>query len=107
MSNKRSLTHTRLPRSNVNSVVRSYLSPTPVGVGVGTSLIWAVHQTLLPARVWLRETTAGLGKAYEHHVGKALPTCSYTKNSLLTALVKLGWSVVSMIVFCAAAGQLS
>ena len=30
---------------------------------------------------------AALGKAYEHHVGKALPTCSYTKNSLLTALV--------------------
>ena len=56
MSSKRSLTHTRLSRSNVNSVVRSYLSPTPVGVGVGTSLIWAVHQTLLPARVWLRET---------------------------------------------------
>ena len=50
---------------------------------------------------------AALDKAYEHHVGKALPTCSYTKNSLLTALVKLGWSVVSMIVFCAAAGQSS
>ena len=33
-----------------------HLSPTPVGVGVGTSLIWAVDQTLLPARVWLRET---------------------------------------------------
>ena len=47
----------QLSRSNVNSVVRSYLSPTPVGVGVGTSLIWAVDQTLLPARVWLRETT--------------------------------------------------
>ena len=45
-------------RSNVNSVVCSYLSPTPVGVGVGTSLIWAVHQNLLPARVWLRETMA-------------------------------------------------
>ena len=27
-------------------MVRSYLSPTPVGVGVGTSLIWAVDQTL-------------------------------------------------------------
>jgi len=25
-------------------------------VGVGTSLIWAVDQTLLPVRVWLRET---------------------------------------------------
>ena len=37
----------QLSRSNVNSVVRSYLSPTPVGVGVGTSLIWAVDQTLL------------------------------------------------------------
>ena len=55
---------------------------------------------------------AALSKAYEHHVGKALhsaalPTCSYTKNILLTALVicKLGWSVVPMIVFCAAAGQ--
>ena len=50
----------QLSRSNVNSVVRSYLSPTPVGVGVGTSLIWAVDQTLLPARVWLRETTLQL-----------------------------------------------
>jgi len=39
-----------------NAVVRTYLSPTPVGVGVGTSLIWAVDQTLLLARVWLRET---------------------------------------------------
>ena len=59
--------------------------------------------------VWLVWTfpPAALGKAYEHHVGKALPTCSYTKNSLLTALVKLGWSVVSVIVFCAAAGQSS
>ena len=58
---------------------------------------------------WLVRTfpPAALGKAHEHHVGKALPTCSYTKNSLLTALVKLGWSVVSMIVFCAAAGQSS
>ena len=37
----------QLSRSNVNSVVRSYLSPTQVGVGVGTSLIWAVDQTLL------------------------------------------------------------
>ena len=46
----------QLSRSNVNSVVRSYLSPTPVGVGVGTSLTWAVDQTLLPARVWLHET---------------------------------------------------
>ena len=50
-------------RSNVNSVVHGYLSPTPVGVGVGTSLIWAVDQTLLPARVWLRETRTGLGKS--------------------------------------------
>ena len=48
----------QLSRGNVNSVVCSYLSPTPVGVGVGTSLIRAVDQTLLPARVWLRETSA-------------------------------------------------
>ena len=34
----------QLSRGNVNSVVCSYLSPTPVGVGVGTSLIWAVDQ---------------------------------------------------------------
>ena len=34
-------------------MVRTYLSPTLVGVGVGTSLIWAVDQTLLLARVWL------------------------------------------------------
>ena len=27
-----------------------------------------------------------MGKAYEHYIGKALPTCSYSKNSLLTAL---------------------
>ena len=40
----------QLSRSNVNSVVRSYLSPTPVGVGVGTSLIWAVDQTLSSLR---------------------------------------------------------
>ena len=26
-------------------------------MGVGTSLIWAVYQTLLLARVWLRETS--------------------------------------------------
>ena len=26
-----------------------HLSPTPVGVGVGTSLVWAVDQTLLRA----------------------------------------------------------
>ena len=47
-------------RSNVNSVVRSYLSPTPVGVGVGTSLIWAVDQTL-PSRANLatRDYDAG------------------------------------------------
>ena len=31
VSSKRSLTHNRLSQSNVNSVVRSYLSPTPVG----------------------------------------------------------------------------
>ena len=36
-----------------------------------------------------------LGKAYEHHVGKALPTCSYTKNSLLTALVNCKAKVIS------------
>ena len=33
---------------------------------------------------------AALGKAYEHHVGKALHSaayCSYTKTSLLTASV--------------------
>ena len=46
----------QLSRSNVNSMVHSYLSSTPVRVGVGTSLIWAVDQTLLHARVWLRET---------------------------------------------------
>ena len=40
----------QLSRSNVNSVLRSYLSPTPVGVGVGTSLIWAVDQTLSSLR---------------------------------------------------------
>ena len=34
-------------------------------------------------------------KAYEHHVGKALPTCSYTKNSLLTALVNCKARMVS------------
>ena len=40
---------------------------------------------------------AALGKAYEHHVGKALPkaTCSYTKNSLLTALVNCKARIVS------------
>ena len=43
----------QLSRGNVNSVVRSYLSPTPVEVGVGTSLIWAVDQTRLSS---LRES---------------------------------------------------
>ena len=32
---------------------------------------------------------------YEHHVGKALPTCSYTKNSLFTALVNCKARMVS------------
>ena len=36
----------QLSQSSINSVVRSYLSPTPVKVGVRTSLIWAVYQTL-------------------------------------------------------------
>ena len=39
---------------------------------------------------WLAQSfpSAALGKAYEHHVGgKAPPTCSYSKNSLLTTLV--------------------
>ena len=36
-----------------------------------------------------------LGKVYEHHVGKALPTCSYTKNSLFTALVNCKARMVS------------
>ena len=39
-------------QSNVNSVVRSYLSPTPVGVGVG--LYGQLTRLSLPARVWLR-----------------------------------------------------
>ena len=60
VSSKRSLTHTRLARSNVNSVVRNYLSPTP-------SLIWAVDQTLLPARVWLHETTTINGRVFADH----------------------------------------
>ena len=37
---------------------------------------------------------AALDKAYEHHVGKVLSTCSYTKNSLLTALVSCKARVV-------------
>ena len=37
---------------------------------------------------------AALDKAYEHHVGKALSTCSYTKDSLLTALVNCKARVV-------------
>ena len=40
-----------LDNCNVNGSVRTYLSPTPVGI----SLIWAVHQTL-PVRVRLHET---------------------------------------------------
>ena len=46
---------------------------------------------------WLARSfsTAALGKAYEHHVGKALPTCSYTKNNLLTASVNCKARVVS------------
>ena len=46
---------------------------------------------------WLARSfpPAALGKAYEHHVGKVLPTCSYTKNSLLTALVNCKARMVS------------
>ena len=62
----------QLSRSNVNSVVRSYLSPTPVGVGVGTSLIWAVDQTLLPARVWLRETMYAFPYCKRRKAGRGL-----------------------------------
>ena len=64
VASKRSLPVTlnqlQLSRSNVNSVMRSYLSPTPVGVGVGTCLIWEVDQTLLSASVWLHETKLGV-----------------------------------------------
>ena len=46
---------------------------------------------------WLARSfpLAALGKVYEHHVGKALPTCSYTKKSLLTALVNCKARMVS------------
>ena len=46
---------------------------------------------------WLARSfpPAALGKTYEHHVGKALPTCSYTKNGLLTALVNCKARMVS------------
>ena len=48
---------------------------------------------------WPAATTVffpvALGKAYEHHIGKALPTCSYTKNSLFTALVNCKARMVS------------
>ena len=37
-----------------------------------------------------------LGKVYEHHVDKALPTCSYTKNSLFTALVNCKARMVTL-----------
>ena len=73
MSSKQSLTHTRqaaiIAKHYVNSVVHRYLSPTPVGVGVGTSLTLLemkgyfkqgiygqLTRLSLPARVWLRET---------------------------------------------------
>ena len=36
-----------------------------------------------------------LSKAYEHHIGKALPTCTITKNSLFTALVNCKARMVS------------
>ena len=54
--NEASHTLDKLPlsQSNVNSVVHTYVSPIQVGVGVGTSLIWAVYQTLY--LVWLGKT---------------------------------------------------
>ena len=51
----------KLLRSNLNSVVCSYLSPTPFGVGVGTSLIWAVDQTVPPCESLASLKLAGGG----------------------------------------------
>ena len=48
-------------------------------------------------RAWLARSfpPAALGKAYEHQHCIQLPTCSYTKNSLLTALVNWKARMVS------------
>ena len=46
----------QLSWSSVNSLVRSYLLSTPVGVGVGTSFIyWQFTRLSLPVRVWLKK----------------------------------------------------
>ena len=50
-------------------------------MGVGTSLIYAVHQTLLPARVWLRES--GYARLLENSSSTHLDFS--TKQMLITA----------------------
>ena len=40
-------------------------------MGVGTSLTWAVDQTLLPVRVWLRETILEWGALAPPKAAKA------------------------------------
>ena len=65
MSSKRSLTHTRHARNYHKAMQTLWYAatyrPPQLGVGVGTSLIWAVGQTLHPARAWLRKTTQRRG----------------------------------------------
>ena len=69
------------PKTTVIGLEARVLSSTQAKWPVGSTHGWHGH--------------AALGKAYEHHVGKALPTCSYTKNSLLTALVNCKARMVS------------
>ena len=61
---------------------------------------WSGSETILVHSwqyTWLAQSfpPVALGKAYELHVSKALPTCSYTKLSLLTALVNCKARMVS------------
>ena len=66
-------------RPNINAVVDTCLSPTHTGVGVRTSLIWAVDQTLL----LLRES----GKARLHVLVDVTQALLIISRSLTTPIV--------------------
>ena len=99
----------RTPFSNFVCMCTQGLVPRPktTVISLEARLEHRRNGKLLAQYAWLARSfpPAALGsKAYEHHIGKVLPTCSYTKNSLLTALVSCKAGQLSV---CAAAGQLS
>jgi len=74
-----------IPTHNVNVVICTYLSLTPVGEGVGIGLIWAVHQTRLLARVWLCKTKLNPPKRTSNshqHTFQASCTANRRSNKL-------------------------